>query len=115
MYDGKEYGEKSLEKLPNPLNINGLRVKIYTGSYYSLPADKSKKEAWYLGQNVKNLRFYYGTKDYKGKKQVLSTAYYKQDYISFTKAEGTITEVASESLKAGKNIPASEKAACYFM
>lgn len=53
-------------------------------------------------KNVKNLRFYYGTKDYKGKKQVLSTAYYKQDYISFTKAEGTITEVASESLKAGK-------------
>ena len=114
LYDGKEYGEKSLEKLPNPLNINGLRVKIYTGSYYSLPADKSKKEAWYLGQNVKNLRFYYGTKDYKGKKQVLSTAYYKQDYISFTKAEGTITEVASESLKAGKKYSGKRESGVLF-
>lgn len=107
VYDSEKYGGDRINNLfDQRLDVSQLSVTIYTGSFYSLPADSNAKEDpdYYKNKNIDNIRFNFGRKENAGTKKALDASFYKEEYISFDSScgKGAIKDVLSKKIKAGK-------------
>lgn len=114
-YDGKTYAPSNIGDLPNPLDTDKLKVRIYTGAFYSMPAN-SRKEDYYQGKQVKDILFCYGKQEGGKPDRTLDAKLYEKNYISFSNKweEGSIVEVLPSSLKAGKKFSGREEPGTVF-
>lgn len=115
--DGETVSADEISTIPNPVIIgkNKVSVTIYTGAYYVMKRHTDRNEEWYEGKALQEVLFQYGTG--KGDWKNISLAgssKYDSNYISFTQAEGTITEVMAASLKNGKKYDGRKESGVIF-
>lgn len=115
--DGKTVAVDALDTIPNPVIIgeNKVSVTIYTGAYYMMKRHADRDEDWYKGKALQEVLFQYGTGKNDWKNISLEgSSKYDSNYISFTQAQGTISEVKAASLKSGKRYDGRKESGVIF-